>query len=86
MNTKNLTATVRKKISAPDERGSSESFGGIAIALLAIEVFLLTFGDLLSVMFYFKQRSSQMCPSTVEPDDSDKLEREKESERGRVIG
>ena len=66
--TTNLTANVRRKISAPDERGSSASFGVVALAMLAIEVFLFTFGDFVMVVFYLKQRFSQICRSAVEPD------------------
>ncbi|GFS05299.1 hypothetical protein ElyMa_001195900, partial [Elysia marginata] len=40
-----LATTVRKKISASDERGSSASFGIIALSLLALEFVLVTIGD-----------------------------------------
>ena len=55
VNTKNLTAAVRKKTSAEDDRPSSESFGAIAITMLVLVCFLISLGDIIVVIFYIKQ-------------------------------
>ena len=54
--TTDLATVVRKKTSAADERGSSESFGVIALTMLALEFFLITVGDLIVVILYIKEK------------------------------
>ena len=60
----NLTATVRKKTSAADERGSSTTFGVIALTMLGLEGFFISLGDIIMVFFYTKQKFVEMfCPT-----------------------
>ncbi|GFR61533.1 fibrillin-1-like, partial [Elysia marginata] len=61
----NLATTVRKKISASDERGSSASFGIIALSLLALEFVLVTVGDFIMVVYYIKQKVAQLFCGNV---------------------
>ena len=60
----NLTSDVRKKTSAKGERVSSASFGVIALALLGLELFLITLGDIIVVALYIKQKLVCLfCPT-----------------------
>ena len=60
VNSTKLTTVVRKRISAADERGSSFSFGVIALVLLALEFFLLTLCDVMTVILYIKRKLVQV--------------------------
>ena len=61
--TANLTTAVRTKTSATDDRGSSASFGVIALTLLGLELLLITLGDIIVVGLYIKRKLANLCPT-----------------------
>ena len=64
VNRTNLTTAVRRKTSAADERGSSASFGVIALALLGFKLLLISFGDTVVVVLYIKRKVVNLfCPT-----------------------
>ncbi|KAK3791628.1 hypothetical protein RRG08_058010 [Elysia crispata] len=61
--TRKLINTMRRRSSARDERGSSASFGIIALTLLGLEFLLITLGDIIVVIYYLKQKLAEFICS-----------------------
>ncbi|KAK7093261.1 streptococcal hemagglutinin-like [Littorina saxatilis] len=67
ISTKNLSATVRKKTSAPDDRTSSMAMGYVGVLVCVILIVILGALDLLTVVqFFSKTRASR--PQKVKPE------------------
>ena len=81
VNTTKLTTAVRKKSSAADKRESSVSFGIIALSMLALEIFLITLGDVITVVLYIKRKLVQMFCVSPGTDNKTRGKKNKKKER-----